>query len=140
MFVSIYSASLGKRISEQYRVCMDQKGVPKDQAKLLKTYSIFTNLETRDIQQELYLMIEIVRFGPFEIREAGLVPSSLPIQGGGTVPRGKNKPQNMRRLQVMIQFLFMRVMTFLQLDIRSLMCFCNKKPPHLLSNLNNSHS
>eukprot|EP00800_Vazella_pourtalesii_P011037 TRINITY_DN2667_c1_g1_i1.p1 TRINITY_DN2667_c1_g1~~TRINITY_DN2667_c1_g1_i1.p1 ORF type:complete len:1797 (+),score=87.02 TRINITY_DN2667_c1_g1_i1:526-5391(+) len=103
MFVSIYSASLGKRISEQYRVCMDQKGVPKDQAKLLKTYSIFTNLETRDIQQELYLMIEIVRFGPFEIREAGLVPSSLPIQGGGTVPRGKNKPQNMRRLQVFVR-------------------------------------
>ena len=101
MFVSIYNASLGKRISEQYRVCMDQKGVPKDPAKLLKTYSIFINLESNDIAQDLYLMIEMVRFGPFETREAEMIGSSLPIQGGGTAQRSRIKNQNSRRLQVL---------------------------------------
>ena len=100
MFVSIYNATLGKRISEQYRVCMDQKGVPKDPVKLLKTYSIFLNLESSDIAQNLYLMIEMVRFGPFETKEAEMIGSSLPIQGGGTAQRSKMKNQNNRRLQV----------------------------------------
>ena len=100
MFVSIYNASTGSRISEQYRICMDQKGVPKDPSKLLKTYAVFTDLESTDISQDLYLMIEMIRFGPFETKEAQMVGVSIPIQGGGATQGPKVGDKATRRLQV----------------------------------------
>eukprot|EP01113_Clastostelium_recurvatum_P012706 TRINITY_DN1660_c0_g1_i2.p1 TRINITY_DN1660_c0_g1~~TRINITY_DN1660_c0_g1_i2.p1 ORF type:complete len:1788 (-),score=598.32 TRINITY_DN1660_c0_g1_i2:101-5464(-) len=71
MYFSLFNAATSRFISEEYQVQMTGQGMPTDLGKLGKLKTIFTNLTSRDITPDLYLVLRLVRRGNMALDASG---------------------------------------------------------------------
>lgn len=69
MAFSIYNKSLSKFVSEPYIVKLTYNGMPIDQENIGKLYTLFTELTSRDIGSQLFIVCRIVRIGKMLLNE-----------------------------------------------------------------------
>ncbi|KAI8336596.1 hypothetical protein BC941DRAFT_427545 [Chlamydoabsidia padenii] len=60
---SLYSASQGKFVAEQFVVHLNYNGMPKDERQIGKLQSLFVDLASQDLNEHLYLVCHIFRLG-----------------------------------------------------------------------------
>jgi hypothetical protein len=63
LLFSLYNKTDGKFISEDFSVRLTFNGMPCDEDKIGKLYTIFADLSRRDLISEVYLLCRIVRVG-----------------------------------------------------------------------------
>lgn len=60
---SLYSASQGKFVAEQFVVHLNYNGMPRDERQIGKLQSLFVDLASQDLNEHLYLVCHIFRLG-----------------------------------------------------------------------------
>src|SRR5436853_1069344 len=67
LYFSLYTKADSKFITEEYFIVLNHNGVPKDENKIGKIRTIFTDLSLHDIQEQIYLVCRIVRTGSMKL-------------------------------------------------------------------------
>ncbi|KAI9303949.1 hypothetical protein BJ944DRAFT_240997 [Cunninghamella echinulata] len=66
---SLYSESQGKFITEQFVVNLNYNGMPRDESKIGKLQTLFVDLSTHDLNDQLYLVCYIYRLGSMKFMD-----------------------------------------------------------------------
>ncbi|RHZ66608.1 hypothetical protein Glove_306g74 [Diversispora epigaea] len=69
LYFSLYTKAGARSITEEYFIVFNHNGVPKDESKIGKIRTIFTDLSHHDIQEQIYLVCRIVRTGSMKITD-----------------------------------------------------------------------
>ncbi|CAG8657138.1 13718_t:CDS:2, partial [Acaulospora morrowiae] len=69
LYFSLYTKANGRFITEDYFIVLNHNGVPKDESKIGKMRTIFTDLSPHDIQEQIYLLCRIVRTGSMKMAD-----------------------------------------------------------------------
>ncbi|CAG8443325.1 12058_t:CDS:2 [Acaulospora colombiana] len=69
LYFSLYTKANGQFITEEYFIVLNHNGVPKDESKIGKMRTIFTDLSPHDIQEQIYLLCRIVRTGSMKMTD-----------------------------------------------------------------------
>ncbi|CAG8456993.1 uncharacterized protein OCT59_018840 [Rhizophagus irregularis] len=69
LYFSLYTKADSKFITEEYFIILNHNGVPKDESKIGKIRTIFTDLSPHDIQEQIYLVCRIVRTGSMKLAD-----------------------------------------------------------------------
>ncbi|CAG8552369.1 31262_t:CDS:2 [Gigaspora margarita] len=81
LYFSLYTRADSRFITEEYLIVLNHNGVPKDESKIGKIRTLFTDLSPHDIQDQVYLLCRIVRTGSMKMvdkdipKETGAVTS-----------------------------------------------------------------
>ncbi|CAG8722453.1 13625_t:CDS:2, partial [Dentiscutata heterogama] len=81
LYFSLYTKVDSRFITEEYLIVLNHNGVPKDESKIGKIRTLFTDLSPHDIQDQVYLLCRIVRTGSMKMidkdvsKESGAVTS-----------------------------------------------------------------
>ncbi|CAG8521101.1 2273_t:CDS:2 [Ambispora leptoticha] len=67
LYFSLYTKTDARFITEEYFIILNHNGVPKDQAKIGKMRTLFTDLSPHDIQDDIFLVCRIVRSGNMKL-------------------------------------------------------------------------
>ncbi|CAG8435565.1 3695_t:CDS:2 [Ambispora gerdemannii] len=67
LYFSLYTKTDARFITEEYFIILNHNGVPKDQAKIGKMRTLFTDLSPHDIQDDIFLVCRIVRAGSMKL-------------------------------------------------------------------------
>ncbi|CAG8553818.1 6358_t:CDS:2 [Funneliformis caledonium] len=112
LYFSLYTKNDSKFITEEYFIILNHNGVPKDESKIGKIRTIFTDLSPHDIQEQIYLVCRIVRTGSMKLsdkdkentKEGGSMTSlfSKPTKDMDqadqlSISNGRSIPQTFRR-------------------------------------------
>ncbi|CAG8566604.1 19239_t:CDS:2, partial [Racocetra fulgida] len=77
LYFSLYTKADSRFITEEYFIVLNHNGVPKDEAKIGKIRTLFTDLSPHDIQEQIYLLCRIVRTGSMK-----MIDKDLPKETG----------------------------------------------------------
>ncbi|CAO3611450.1 unnamed protein product [Cunninghamella blakesleeana] len=69
LYFSLYSESQGKFITEQFVVNLNYNGMPRDESKIGKLQTLFVDLSTHDLNDQLYLVCYIYRLGSMKFMD-----------------------------------------------------------------------
>ncbi|CAG8816018.1 31003_t:CDS:1, partial [Racocetra persica] len=72
LYFSLYTKADSRFITEEYFIVLNHNGVPKDEAKIGKIRTLFTDLSHHDIQEQIYLLCRIVRTGSMKMIDKDL--------------------------------------------------------------------
>ncbi|CAG8572594.1 10759_t:CDS:2, partial [Paraglomus occultum] len=105
LYFSLYLASKNdpRFITEEYNIILNHNGVPREQTKIGKIRTLFTDISPHDIQEQVYLVCRIVRTGSMKIadkdKESPKDTSSISstIDQSPPQPNTKPIPQTFRR-------------------------------------------
>ncbi|KAG9302767.1 hypothetical protein G9A89_009544 [Geosiphon pyriformis] len=69
LYFSLYNRTDSRFITEEYFIMLNHNGVPKDQSKIGKMRTIFTDLSPHDIQDNIWVVCRIVRNGSMKLTD-----------------------------------------------------------------------
>ncbi|KAI9279137.1 hypothetical protein BY458DRAFT_471271 [Sporodiniella umbellata] len=69
LYFTLYSASDKKYITEQFVVILNHQGMPKDESQIGKLQTVFADLSTHDLLDNVYLVCHIIRLGGLKFTE-----------------------------------------------------------------------
>ncbi|KAG2471006.1 DOCK3 protein, partial [Polypterus senegalus] len=70
IFFSLYDMREGKQISERFMVKLNKNGGPKNPEKIDRLCALFTDLSSKDLKRDLYIVAHIIRTGRMLINDS----------------------------------------------------------------------
>ncbi|CAH1759237.1 2984_t:CDS:2 [Entrophospora sp. SA101] len=67
LYFSLYTKTDSRFITEEYCIILNHNGVPKDESKIQKIRTLFTDLSPHDIQDQVFLICRIIRTGSMKM-------------------------------------------------------------------------
>ncbi|RUS24199.1 hypothetical protein BC938DRAFT_473961, partial [Jimgerdemannia flammicorona] len=80
LYFSLYNKIEGRFLTEEFHILLNYNGMPRDESKIGKLRTLFTDLSTHDLNENLYLVCRIIRNGAMKIE--GNEKSSSGTGGG----------------------------------------------------------
>lgn len=79
LYFSLYNRSDEKFLTEEYCVVLNYNGMPKDESRIGKLNTLFTQISNHDLNKNIYLVCRIVRMGSMKMSDKDQVSS---LSGG----------------------------------------------------------
>ncbi|XP_053152394.1 dedicator of cytokinesis protein 3 isoform X4 [Hemicordylus capensis] len=77
VFFFLYDVREGKQISERFLVRLNKNGGPKNPDKIDRMCALFTDLSSKDMKKDLYIVAHVIRIGRMLINDSRKGPSHL---------------------------------------------------------------
>lgn len=69
LYFSLYNKAEGTFLTEEFYIILNYNGMPRDESKIGKLRTLFTDLSSHDLNENLYLVCRIVRNGAMKVLE-----------------------------------------------------------------------
>lgn len=79
LYFSLYNHADNKFLTEEYLVVLNYNGMPKDEGRIGKLNTLFTQISNHDLNKDIYLVCRIVRMGSMKLSDKDHVSS---LSGG----------------------------------------------------------
>ncbi|XP_034631616.1 dedicator of cytokinesis protein 3 [Trachemys scripta elegans] len=77
VFFSLYDVREGKQISERFLVRLNKNGGPRNPEKIERMCGLFTDLSSKDMKRDLYIVAHVIRIGRMLLNDSKKGPSHL---------------------------------------------------------------
>ncbi|KAJ7316704.1 hypothetical protein JRQ81_002866 [Phrynocephalus forsythii] len=77
VFFFLYDVREGKQISERFLVRLNKNGGPKNPEKIDRMCALFTDLSSKDMKKDLYIVAHVIRIGRMLLNDSRKGPSHL---------------------------------------------------------------
>ncbi|XP_062826144.1 dedicator of cytokinesis protein 3 isoform X3 [Anolis carolinensis] len=77
VFFFLYDVREGKQISERFLVRLNKNGGPKNPEKIDRMCALFTDLSSKDMKKDLYIVAHVIRLGRMLLNDSRKGPSHL---------------------------------------------------------------
>ncbi|XP_057343045.1 dedicator of cytokinesis protein 3 isoform X3 [Manis pentadactyla] len=77
VFFSLYDMREGKQISERFLVRLNKNGGPRNPEKIERMCALFTDLSSKDLKRDLYLVAHVIRIGRMLLNDSRKGPAHL---------------------------------------------------------------
>lgn len=77
VFFSLYDLREGKQISERFLVRLNKNGGPKNPDKIDRLCALFTDLSSKDLKRDLYIVAHVIRIGRMLLNDSKKGPPHL---------------------------------------------------------------
>ncbi|XP_074692571.1 dedicator of cytokinesis protein 3 isoform X2 [Strix aluco] len=77
VFFSLYDVREGKQISERFMVRLNKNGGPRNPEKIDRMCALFTDLSSKDMKRDLYIVAHVIRIGRMLLNDSKKGPPHL---------------------------------------------------------------
>lgn len=77
VFFSLYDMREGKQISERFLVRLNKNGGPRNPEKIERMCALFTDLSSKDMKRDLYIVAHVIRIGRMLLNDSKKGPAHL---------------------------------------------------------------
>ncbi|XP_036189320.1 dedicator of cytokinesis protein 3 isoform X4 [Myotis myotis] len=77
VFFSLYDTREGKQISERFLVRLNKNGGPRNPEKIERMCALFTDLSSKDMKRDLYIVAHVIRIGRMLLNDSKKGPAHL---------------------------------------------------------------
>ncbi|XP_070947882.1 dedicator of cytokinesis protein 3 isoform X8 [Macaca nemestrina] len=77
VFFSLYDMREGKQISERFLVRLNKNGGPRNPEKIERMCALFTDLSSKDMKRDLYIVAHVIRIGRMLLNDSKKGPPHL---------------------------------------------------------------
>ncbi|XP_060241323.1 dedicator of cytokinesis protein 3 isoform X6 [Meriones unguiculatus] len=77
VFFSLYDMREGKQISERFLVRLNKNGGPRNPEKIDRMCALFTDLSSKDMKRDLYIVAHVIRIGRMLLNDSKKGPAHL---------------------------------------------------------------
>ncbi|XP_070431309.1 dedicator of cytokinesis protein 3 isoform X34 [Equus przewalskii] len=77
VFFSLYDMREGKQISERFLVRLNKNGGPRNPEKIERMCALFTDLSSKDMKRDLYIIAHVIRIGRMLLNDSKKGPAHL---------------------------------------------------------------
>ncbi|XP_058535055.1 dedicator of cytokinesis protein 3 isoform X7 [Ochotona princeps] len=77
VFFSLYDMREGKQISERFLVRLNKNGGPRNPEKIERMCALFTDLSSKDLKRDLYIVAHVIRIGRMLLNDSKKGPAHL---------------------------------------------------------------
>ncbi|XP_031199519.1 dedicator of cytokinesis protein 3 isoform X5 [Mastomys coucha] len=77
VFFSLYDMREGKQISERFLVRLNKNGGPRNPEKIERMCALFTDLSSKDMKRDLYIVAHVIRIGRMLLNDSRKGPAHL---------------------------------------------------------------